>query len=167
MQYISNTKAYKELEKRRSKKQDIIDSYTAKLEILEVFLSDEYKKIETYFPEYTYHDWNHTINVLEYMYDLVEQPAQLSAEEIMVMIFVALLHDIGMAVDEEEAKELIGKELPDKSVVTEIIRAKHGEFAEKKLEKIQEMANIVASEHNKKYIELRNAFRLRYKESKE
>lgn len=162
MQHISKTKAYKELEGRRSEKQDKIDSYTAKLEILETYLSNEYKKIEIYFSEYTHHGWEHTIKVLDYMYDLVKQPAQLSEEEIMMMIFVALLHDIGMALDEKEAKEFIQEKLPEKNVVTEIIRAKHGEFAEKKLDKIVKM---VVSDENGKNIKLRDVFKLRYKKS--
>lgn len=157
MIYISSTKAYKELTARKSKNQVKIDSYMTKLEILETYLIDEYKKIDNYFSGYTRHDWNHTINVLNYMYDLVERPEQLSEEDFMIMIFVALFHDIGMALDESEANEFIQREVSDKEDKTRIIRAKHGEFAEKKLEKIVEKAGIG---NNEQYIKLRDAFKL-------
>jgi molecular chaperone HtpG len=49
------------------------------------------------FYNYTLHDINHSIRLMEYMYDLVEDINKLSDFEIVLMVYSALLHDIGMA----------------------------------------------------------------------
>ena len=158
MEHISTAKAYMELMKRKDR-EDVIDSYNSKLETLETYLTKQYKKLEVYFKDYTKHDWGHTIKVLDYMYDLVDMPEQLSEEEIMVMIFVALLHDIGMACDKDDVKELIHSCPMEEEAVRKIIRAKHGEFAEAK---IRELTASTVSESLKK---MKDVFMLCYSNS--
>lgn len=136
MIYINNSKAYNELVDRQTNRTNV---YVEKLELLEEYLIDEYPKIIVSFESYTKHDWAHTINVLNYMYDLLDSPKRLSEEDIMLMIYVALLHDIGMAWSDDEIKTLLPDiNLGDKKKVSEIVRIKHGEFAETKVNHIIE-----------------------------
>lgn len=139
MEHISKTKAFNELKKRSGKteRQDVINRYIQKLEDLESVLEEEYPKLSVYFGDYTDHGWKHTIKVLNYMFDFVYKPERLSDTEIMLMIFSALLHDIGMACSEEEATELIPqRESMKKEDIIERIRERHGEFAGVKIKKL-------------------------------
>ena len=45
---------------------------------------------------FTLHDLQHSINVIDFMGQLVEDPSELSAIEIVCLIYTALLHDVGM-----------------------------------------------------------------------
>lgn len=65
---------------------------------------------------YTMHDLQHSINVIELMGQLLVNPLQLSAIEISCLIFSALLHDIGMAKCGDE-----------NDISLDEIRNKHGE----------------------------------------
>lgn len=67
------------------------------------------KEIKTTFDNYTNHDIGHSFNVIKYMCDAVSDLNELSDLEITVIIFVGLLHDIGMVVSKEE-KETIKKD---------------------------------------------------------
>jgi len=62
-------------------------------------------EIPVVFHQYTIHDINHSIRIMEYMYDLISDIKQLDEIEIIVLCYSAILHDIGMAVQ--------GKELDD------------------------------------------------------
>lgn len=132
MQYINKTMAYKALEKKVG---DRFSEYEKKLQILENYLDVEYKKLSFYFSQYTAHDWQHTIPVLNYMYELLEKPEELSEEGLMIMICAALLHDIGMAYEEEEAKGIFSNE-SDKAKITEMLRAEHGKYAREKVRRM-------------------------------
>jgi molecular chaperone HtpG len=59
-------------------------------------------RISIIFPDYTLHDINHSIRVMEYMYDLIGDISQLSDLDICLLIYSALLHDIGMTATEKE-----------------------------------------------------------------
>lgn len=65
---------------------------------------------------YTMHDLQHSINVIELMGQLLVNPLQLSAIEVSCLIFSALLHDIGMVKCGDE-----------KDISLNEIRDKHGE----------------------------------------
>lgn len=67
------------------------------------------KEIKTTFDNYTNHDIGHSFNVIKYMCDAVSDLNELSDLEIAIIIFVGLLHDIGMVVSNEE-KEKIKKD---------------------------------------------------------
>ena len=73
------------------------------------FLSKLYEVIEyanTIFASYTVHGVKHSINVMEYMYSLIVDINKLSELEVALLIYSALLHDIGMVANEEEIKEI-------------------------------------------------------------
>lgn len=54
------------------------------------------------FPNYTLHNVGHSLRVAEYMSKLVDDYTKLSELEITLLIYSALLHDIGMAVSQED-----------------------------------------------------------------
>lgn len=73
--------------------------------IVEVY--DEIKsllntRIPQIFPHYTLHDTGHSFRIIEYMSKLVKDYKELDQLEITIMIYSALLHDIGMATSEED-----------------------------------------------------------------
>lgn len=54
------------------------------------------------FPNYTLHNTGHSFRIMEYMSRLVGDISKLSELEITLLIYSALLHDVGMAVSEED-----------------------------------------------------------------
>lgn len=63
-------------------------------------------RISITFPNYTLHDINHSIRIMEYMFDFMVNTDVFSDLEITILIYVALLHDIGMHVNEQERKAI-------------------------------------------------------------
>lgn len=73
--------------------------------IQEVFDQVKYilnSRVTHVFPHYTLHDTGHSFRIMEYMSKLVSDVTKLNELEIVLMIYSALLHDIGMAVSEED-----------------------------------------------------------------
>ena len=92
---IKDTKAYSSLLNRNSSFLDkVIKIYDYAVNFL--------PKINRVFSNYTGHDILHSLNVADYMYDICDYPDQLSDLELVVMLYSALLHDIGMVVSEQE-----------------------------------------------------------------
>ncbi|BDC57626.1 HD domain-containing protein [Bacillus altitudinis] len=63
-------------------------------------------RIPRIFPYYTQHDVRHSLRIMDYMYELIEDVRDLNDLEISLIIYAALLHDIGMAVDEDEIHDI-------------------------------------------------------------
>ncbi|WHX68769.1 ATP-binding protein [Peribacillus frigoritolerans] len=63
-------------------------------------------RISQVFPNYTLHNTDHSIRIIDYMGKLVPNLKDLSALELALLIYSALLHDIGMAATDEEIKEI-------------------------------------------------------------
>ena len=92
---LKSTKLYQELQKRESKYLEGIDKVYK-------YASEMLPKINRIFANYTGHGVEHSVNVMNYMYDLVTDISKMSDLEITCLIDAALLHDIGMAANEEE-----------------------------------------------------------------
>ena len=80
-------------------------------------------QINNVFASYTVHGVRHSINVMEYMYALVVDINKLSELEVALLIYSALLHDIGMIANVDEIKE---------------IKADHAILGERKYSKVLE-----------------------------
>ena len=134
MSGLKETTIYKYLESKNDT--DIIE-YLKGLESLEKYLNNEYDKINVYFSDYTKHGWDHTLQVLEYMFKLIISPEKLQKDTLMQVIFCALLHDIGMAFDEEDVKLLpdINPEM-NKDSIRDYLRKNHGVLASNKIRKL-------------------------------
>lgn len=101
---LQNTKLYQELQNRESKYLDGIKKvYKHACDIL--------PKINRIFANYTGHGIDHSIHVMEYMYDLVTDISQISELDITCLMEAALLHDIGMAANEREIAAIKRDEL--------------------------------------------------------
>ena len=127
---------------------DSIESYIEKLKELEPYLNVRYEVTRSYyFKHYTEHGWIHAIRVLDYMLDIAD-PDALTNLELMLIIYAALLHDIGMALTKEEGEALynddlirhrvtvyrkshpsVNEEDAKRDVRTVLIRGKHGKLA--------------------------------------
>ena len=101
---LENTKLYQELQKRESK-------YKAQIDETYKYASEVLPKINRVFANYTGHGIEHSVNVMQYMYDLVTDIAAISDLEITCLIYAALLHDIGMAANETEIEAIKKDEL--------------------------------------------------------
>lgn len=96
---IKNTSLYKELIKRKSEYIVNIDNV---YEEAQKFLP----KINRVFANYTGHGIEHSLNVMQYMFELINDINVLSELEIVCLIYSALLHDIGMVVSEIEINDI-------------------------------------------------------------
>lgn len=92
---LENTKLYQELEKRQSK-------YKDKIDVISQYAAGVLSKINHVFANYTGHGIEHSVSVMDYMYDLIADISEISDLEIACLIDAALLHDVGMAVNDEE-----------------------------------------------------------------
>lgn len=70
------------------------------------YANDMLPLINNVFTNYTVHGIKHSINVMEYMYALITDIGKLSELEVTLLIYSALLHDIGMLASENEIKEI-------------------------------------------------------------
>ncbi|QAT42431.1 hypothetical protein EQM06_03860 [Aminipila luticellarii] len=92
---IKDTKAYVLL---KSKDSPFISQIEDLYEYADKFLP----QINRLFSNYTGHGMAHSLNVTDYMFEIIDKPELLSDLEIVTLIYSALLHDIGMAVTEAE-----------------------------------------------------------------
>ena len=63
-------------------------------------------QIPKVFGSYTLHDISHSIRVLEHCCDLVGDLSKLSQLDITIIVYAAILHDIGMVVSDRELEEI-------------------------------------------------------------
>ncbi|WP_312123690.1 HD domain-containing protein [Lysinibacillus boronitolerans] len=102
---IKDTFLMKELEKRKSPFFDKINEvYTEIEDVLN-------NRIARVFPFYTQHDVKHSLRIMGHIYDVIENVEELNDLEIALLIYSAMLHDIGMAADEEEIEKIKSGEL--------------------------------------------------------
>lgn len=101
---LENTKLYQELKNRESQ-------YKAQVDEIYKYASEMLPKINRVFANYTGHGIEHSVNVMQYMYDLVTDISAISDLEITCLIYAALLHDIGMVANETEIEAIKKDEL--------------------------------------------------------
>ena len=70
-------------------------------------------RVQVVFPNYTLHDINHSIRVANYMYEIVKHKINIKTPnnsiqelDIVIMLYSAILHDIGMVVNEKEIEQI-------------------------------------------------------------
>jgi hypothetical protein len=99
MKKIIDTHLYKILNKKNSK---FLSNINLLIDYCEKFLPN----ITLVFQNYTKHDIEHSYNVIQYMYHLVEIPENLTEYDIAMCIYSALLHDIGMVSNAKEIDDI-------------------------------------------------------------
>ncbi|NLK96557.1 MAG: HD domain-containing protein [Epulopiscium sp.] len=96
---IKNTKLYLEMIDRNS-------NFINQIDKVFKYATDTLPKINRIFSTYTGHGIEHSLSVMDYMFDLIEDIKLISDLEITALIYVALLHDIGMIVNEDEISKI-------------------------------------------------------------
>ena len=69
-------------------------------------------RIQHIFPNYTLHNTGHSFRIMEYMSKLVGNYRELNELEIVLLVYSALLHDIGMAVSQEDIESIKSDNFP-------------------------------------------------------
>lgn len=92
---MNQTKVYKLLEKRESV---FLNQVKDAINIAD----DMLPQINNVFNTYTIHGMKHSINVAEYMFDLIENAEEMSDLELVMIIYATLFHDSGMIVSDDE-----------------------------------------------------------------
>ena len=69
-------------------------------------------RVQHVFPQYTLHNTGHSFRIMEYMSKLVGDITKLNELEITLMVYSALLHDIGMAVSEDDINSIKADSFP-------------------------------------------------------
>lgn len=96
---MNHTKAYLLLQKRKS-------LFLSQVNKAIEFASKILPMITKVFQTYTLHDMTHSVHVAEYMYELIDDAEKMSDLEIVMLIYAALFHDIGMVVSDREIEEI-------------------------------------------------------------
>ncbi|NOT90275.1 HD domain-containing protein [Ferruginibacter sp.] len=69
-------------------------------------------RVQHVFPNFTLHNTGHSFRIMEYMSKLVSDYTKLNELEIVLLIYSALLHDIGMAVSDEDINSIKSDSFP-------------------------------------------------------
>ncbi len=143
---MDHTKAYLLLQKRKS-------LFLSQVNKAIEFASKILPMITKVFQTYTLHDMTHSVHVAEYMYELIDDAEKMSDLEIVMLIYAALFHDIGMVVSDREIEEikidklLLGNRKYSKVfqkynneniALQECVRPVHGKRSREFLEKIDD-----------------------------
>ena len=92
---ITETKIYKHLNKN--------PFYCANINNVAAYAQSFLSRIPAMFSNYTNHDIGHSARVADYMVDLLPQPLdKYNDTELVIMLYSAIFHDIGMVVSETE-----------------------------------------------------------------
>lgn len=96
---MNDTRAYLLLQKRES---PFLSQVNKAIE----FASQMLPLITKVFQTYTLHGMTHSVHVAEYMYELIDDTEKMNDLEIVLLIYAALFHDIGMVVSDREIEEI-------------------------------------------------------------
>ena len=96
---MNSTKAYLLLQKRES-------PFLSRVNKAIEFASQILPMITKVFQIYTLHGMTHSVHVAEYMYELIDDVEKMSDLEIVMLIYAALFHDIGMVVSDREIEKI-------------------------------------------------------------
>ncbi len=107
LEVLKKTKIYKLLVKQENELEDHEIS-----ENLKIILSESIPilaQTRSYLPEYTLHDYTHSISIINIAADIIPEQTlnSLNNIELSLIIFSAFLHDIGMACSETERNKII------------------------------------------------------------
>lgn len=133
---LTDTKAYLLLMQRNS-------PFIEKIDKVFDYASNILPKINRVFANYTGHDILHSLNVSEYMIELIDSADNLSDLELTVLIYVSLLHDVGMVVSEDEINDI-------KKDRTDITQRKYSLVLEKYKDEIVALQECIRPVHGKR-----------------
>lgn len=101
---LKNSELYIELVNRKSE-------FIPKISEVFSYSNNVLPKINNVFANYTGHGVPHSLKVMEYMYELINDISLLSDLELTMLIYGALLHDVGMVVTDEEISKIKAEDI--------------------------------------------------------
>lgn len=126
----------KELEEKKNSNHSTLQ-YSIIVEHLEKVATNLLATICEFMPEYTKHNIDHSLNVLNIIEKIMPDIDKLNMTELVLLVYAAVLHDIGMVANREEVKLIKESEeyksllaeyqydIEDEEVITEFIRRNH------------------------------------------
>lgn len=151
---ITDTKLFKQLVELETTKtgttpiSSVIEQHLQK--ISELLLGE----IGTYMPNYTLHNIDHVVNILDIINDIVPDKVKLNCSELTLLIYAVALHDIGMLINRDDAEQLTGteeyrhllaefdKDTPEGDILSELIRRTHVERSCEYIDKFKENLHV-------------------------
>ena len=131
---ITSTKLFQKLyELEQSNPKISLNIQNEAIKVAEKILSN----IPQFMPEYTLHDINHCINILNIIGEILPNEVELNIVELQILIYAILFHDIGMVINQEEALKLktsseftkitleFENSISEDEILTELIRRTH------------------------------------------
>lgn len=106
-------------------------------------------RIAQVFPTYTQHDSGHSLRIIEHMSKIVSDIKTLNDLEIALLIYSALLHDIGMAAKQEELDEIEAGTLKYNKINFNAVLQK---YKQNRTLAMQEYIRVVHAERSAAYI---------------
>jgi len=107
-------------------------------------------EVGTYMPDYTLHNIDHVVNVLDIVNDIIPDEVKLNRSELTILIYAVALHDIGMLINRDDAAQLketesyrhllaeFDKDTPESDILSELIRRTHVERSCEYIDKFKE-----------------------------
>jgi len=98
---------------------------------------DILSRVSNYMPEYTLHNIQHSFKILEIIDKIIPENVELNIVELQILIYSAVLHDIGMVIEKDEIEKLknskdfknltyeFDKNTDENEILTELIRKNH------------------------------------------
>jgi hypothetical protein len=83
-------------------------------------------RVSQVFPDYTLHNVNHSLRIMHYMSSIIPEISELSDLEIALLIYSALLHDVGMGANNQEVKDIEAGKLKYKDLDYQAFLKKFG-----------------------------------------
>lgn len=143
MTNLENNIIYKQLKIYESK-------FISKIDALYEHVYSVLPKMNNIFDNYTEHGIDHSLRVLNYMSQLINDVEKLSELELTMIIYVALLHDIGMIVDESEKNCLTGNSVNELGMKYSVVKE---EYRNNEKKALQEYFRPIHGLRASKYIE--------------
>ncbi len=124
------------------------------------------KGISSFMPEYTLHDVSHSIKILDIINKILPSGVSLNIVELQILMYATFLHDIGMVINREDAKELkntkefeaitmeFGQEVEEDEILTELIRRTHVQRSLEYVDKFKEDFSTYQIDFKYKQIDL-------------
>jgi len=134
---ITDTVLYKKLLHKETMGNDISPLSSSIAQHLQKVTETLLGEVCTYMSDYTLHNMDHVVNVLDIINDIIPDEVDLNRSELTILIYAAALHDIGMLINRDDAVQLteteayshilaeFDKDTPESDILSELIRRTH------------------------------------------
>lgn len=111
-------------------------------------------EIGTYMSNYTLHNIDHVVNILDIINDIIPDKVKLNRSELTLLVYAVALHDMGMLINRDDATQLkdteeyrhllaeFDKDTPESDILSELIRRTHVDRSCEYIDKFKENLNL-------------------------